>query len=74
LQVAGNWLVFRVVAHQLANPADLAQQSASIKAQLLQTKQNAAFEAFHTALIDRLTREGKIVVNPEVVQRLTKTA
>ena len=74
LQVSGNWLVFRVVAHQLANPADLAQQSASIKAQLLQTKQNAAFEAFHTALIDRLTREGKIVVNPEVVQRLTKTA
>jgi len=74
IQVAGNWLVFRVVSHQPANPADLASQAASIQTQLLQTKQNAAFEAFHKALVDRLTKEGKISVNQEVVRRLTKSA
>lgn len=74
VQVGGNWLVFRVVSHELANPADLAQQAASIRTQLLQTKQQAAFEAFHTALIDRLTKQGKIVINSDALQRLTKTA
>lgn len=73
LQVGGNWIVFRVVSHQPANPADLAQQAASIQTQLLQTKQNAAFEAFHDALVARLTAERKITINDEVMQRLTKS-
>ena len=38
----------------LPNPDDLAKQRDDIQQQLLQTKQNAAFDAFHTALIDRL--------------------
>jgi peptidyl-prolyl cis-trans isomerase D len=74
LEVAGNWLVFRVVSHQPADPTDLAQQSAAIQAQLLQTKQNAAFEAFHNSLIDRLRKEGKIVINADAVERLTKSS
>lgn len=74
LQVGGNWIVFRVVAHQPANPADLAQQSASIQTQLLQTKQTAAFEAFHDALIARLKAEHKITFNDDVMQRLTKAS
>ena len=74
LQVAGDWIVFHVVSHQLANPADFPQQSAAIQTQLLQTKQSAAFEAFHNALIDRLTKQGKIAINAEVMQRLTKSS
>jgi len=73
-QLAGNWLVYRVVGHQPANPADLATQSDQIKQQLLQAKQTAAFEAFRTALEDRLKKEGKLVINADVMKRLSRTS
>ncbi len=72
-QTSGNWLVYRVVAHEAANPADLAKQGAEIKQQLLQSKQAAAFEAFRIALEDRLKKEGKLTINSDVVKRLTKS-
>lgn len=70
--VGGNWLVYDVVAHQSANPDDLAKQKPDIQQQLLQSKQDAAFDAFKTALEDRLKQEGKLTINSEVVQRLTQ--
>lgn len=70
--VGGNWLVYDVVAHQSANPDDLAKQKPDIQQQLLQSKQEAAFDAFKTALEDRLKQEGKLTINSEVVQRLTQ--
>jgi peptidyl-prolyl cis-trans isomerase D len=72
-QVGGNWLVYRIVAHESANMDDLAKQQQDIQQQLLQDKQNAAFEAFHTALEDRLKKEGKLTINAEAVQRLTRS-
>jgi peptidyl-prolyl cis-trans isomerase D len=73
-QVAGNWLVYRVVGHQPANPADLATQSDQIKQQLLQAKQTAAFEAFRAALEDRLKTEGKLTINADAMKRLSRTS
>jgi peptidyl-prolyl cis-trans isomerase D len=73
-QVAGNWLVYRIVAHQPANPEDLAKQTDQIKQQLLQAKQTAAFEAFRTALEDRLKQEGKLVINADAMKRLSRTS
>jgi peptidyl-prolyl cis-trans isomerase D len=73
-QVAGNWLVYRVVGHQPANPADLATQSDQIKQQLLQAKQTAAFEAFRTALEDRLKTEGKLTINADAMKRLSRSS
>jgi len=73
-QVAGNWLVYRVVGHQPANPADLANQSEQIKQQLLQAKQTAAFEAFRAALEDRLKNEGKLVINADAMKRLSRAS
>ncbi|HLV95123.1 MAG TPA: peptidyl-prolyl cis-trans isomerase, partial [Candidatus Acidoferrales bacterium] len=70
-QVGGNWLVYRVMAHESADPADLAKQKSEIEQQILQSKQSAAFDAFKTALEDRLKHEGKLSINAEVVQRLT---
>ena len=64
-QIGENWIVFRIVAHELPNPDDLAKQTDDIQQQLLQTKQNAAFDAFHTALIDRLKKEGKLTINAD---------
>jgi peptidyl-prolyl cis-trans isomerase D len=70
-QLAGNWFVYRIVGHTPANMADLPPQVAQIRAQVLQQKQSAAFEAFRTALEDRLKAEGKLSINPEMVKRLT---
>jgi peptidyl-prolyl cis-trans isomerase D len=73
-QVGGNWLVYRVVAHQPVNPEDLATQSEPMKQQLTQAKQAAAFDAFRTALEDRLKKEGKLNINAEAMKRLSHTS
>lgn len=73
-QIAGNWLVYRVVGHQPVNPSELAAQSEQIRQQLLQTKQSAAFDAFRSALEDRLKKEGKLVINEEAMKRLTRAS
>lgn len=70
--VGDNWIVYRVVSHDNPNPADFAKQGDEIQQQLLQTKQNAAFEAFRAALVDRLKREGKLTINSDVMKRITQ--
>ena len=73
-QIAGNWLVYRIVGHEPVHPEDLAKQSDEIKQQLLQTKQTAAFESFKTALEDRLKKEGKLTMSPDALKRLTRSS
>jgi peptidyl-prolyl cis-trans isomerase D len=73
-QVGGNWLVYRVVSHQPVNPEDLAAQSEQIRQQLTQAKQAAAFDAFRTALEDRLKKEGKLNINADAMKRLSRTS
>jgi peptidyl-prolyl cis-trans isomerase D len=73
-QNGDNWLVFRVVSHDAPNPDDLAKQKDQIEHQLLQTRQNAAFEAFRTTLLDRLKKDGKLTINTEVVRRVTRSS
>ncbi|HXJ16283.1 MAG TPA: peptidyl-prolyl cis-trans isomerase [Candidatus Polarisedimenticolia bacterium] len=73
-QVGDNWLVYRVVSHDAPNPVDLAKQEDAIKQQILQTKKDAAFEAFHTALVDRLKQEGKLTINSEAMKRVTRSS
>ena len=70
-QSGENWIVFRAAAHDQAKTEDLAKQKDDIQQQLLQTKQNAAFDAFHTALIDRLKKEGKLTINADAMNRVT---
>ncbi|MFZ0083689.1 MAG: hypothetical protein WAK78_00235, partial [Candidatus Acidiferrales bacterium] len=72
-QVAGNWLVYRVAAHEPVNDSELSAQSDQIKQQLLQSKQGAAFDAFRTALEDRLKKEGKLEINADAMKRLTRS-
>jgi peptidyl-prolyl cis-trans isomerase D len=71
MQIAGNWIVYKVIGHEAVNLADLAQQHDQIKQELLQSKQLAAFDAFRTALEDRLKAEGKIKINADAVKRIT---
>src|ERR1700678_3221605 len=69
--VTGNWLVYRVAAHEPVNDAAVVLQADQIRQQLLQSKQNAAFEAFRVALEDRLRKEGKLTINADAMKRLT---
>ncbi len=71
--LGGNWLVSRVSNRQEANPEDLAKQSTQIEQSLLQTKREAAFDAFRKGLEDRLRRDGKLAINAEVMKRLTSS-
>jgi parvulin-like peptidyl-prolyl isomerase len=73
-QVAGNWLVYTVVAHQPVDEKELILQADQIRQQLLQAKQSAAFDAFRTALEDRLKKEGKLVINAEAMKRFTRSS
>jgi peptidyl-prolyl cis-trans isomerase D len=70
-QTGENWVVFRTVSHEAPNPEDIAKQKGDIEQQLLQTRQNAAFDAFRTSLIDQLKKDGKITINAEAMNRVT---
>src|SRR5271170_1907424 len=70
-QSGENLIVFKATAHEAPNPDDLAKQKADIEQQLLQTKQNAAFEAFRTTLLDQMKKEGKLTINADQMNRIT---
>lgn len=69
--VSGNWVVYQVKAKQPVNEADFAKAKDSIQQQILQDKQNAAFEAFRAALEARYAKEGKLVINSQNMKTLT---
>jgi peptidyl-prolyl cis-trans isomerase D len=71
LNITGNWVVYRVQAKDTPNPVELAAQHDAIQKQLLQQKQDAAYEAFRASLQDQLKREGKLVIHNDVMTRLT---
>jgi peptidyl-prolyl cis-trans isomerase D len=72
-QVAGNWLVYRIVGHEPVIQSAMILQADQIRQQLLQTKQTAAYDAFRTALEDRLKREGKLTINADAMKRLSRS-
>ncbi|HXJ03454.1 MAG TPA: peptidylprolyl isomerase [Candidatus Acidoferrum sp.] len=65
LNLSANWLVYKVVDKQEPNPADFEKQKKEITDTVLQNKRSLAFEAFRTALEDRLKKEGKLQIMPD---------
>ncbi len=65
LELGSNWLVYRVASKQEPNPDDFQKQKKDLTEQVLQNKRSLAFEAFQTALGDRLKQEGKLKLMPE---------
>jgi hypothetical protein len=53
------------VDKQEPNPADFEKQKKEITDAVLQNKRSIAFEAFQTALEDRLKKEGKLQLMPD---------
>ena len=69
--VGGNWVVYDVTSHEEPKPEELILQRTQLEQQLLQTKRSAAFEAFQTALKDRLTKDGKLVIDQTNLKALS---
>jgi peptidyl-prolyl cis-trans isomerase D len=65
LSLGQNWLVYRVAEKTEANLANFDKQKKQLTEELLQSKRNLAFEAFRTALDNRLKEEGKLKLMPE---------
>jgi peptidyl-prolyl cis-trans isomerase D len=65
LNLGQNWLVYRVAEKEEPNPADFDKQKKELTEAVLQSKRSLAFEAFRTALEDRLKQEGKLKLMPE---------
>jgi peptidyl-prolyl cis-trans isomerase D len=65
LSMGQNWLVYRVAEKTEANPADFDKQKTTLAKELLDSKRKLAFEAFQTALDNRLKQEGKLKLMPE---------
>ena len=71
LPVAANWVVYRIVTHDNPKMEELILQKPQLEQQLLQTKQQASYDAFKTALQERLKSEGKIVIDAANLKAIT---
>ena len=65
LTLGQNWLVYQVLEKQEPNPADFEKQKKDLTEEALQAKRSLAYEAFRTALDERLKQEGKLKLMPE---------
>ena len=71
--VAGAQVIGKVVARTPANLADLPKQSDTIRAELRQKKMADRSTLFEEGLKKRLTAEGKLKINQDVLSRLVQS-
>ena len=67
-----NWVVYGVVEREEAKAEELEKQRKEIEEQLHQTKRSLAYEAFRSALQERMKREGRLHINTENFKRLAQ--
>jgi peptidyl-prolyl cis-trans isomerase D len=65
LVLGANRVVYQVVSKEEPNPADFDKQVKDLTQTVVQNKRTAAFDAFRTALDNRLKQEGKLKTYPE---------
>jgi peptidyl-prolyl cis-trans isomerase D len=65
LSLGQNWFVYRLAEKVEADPANFEAQKKQLTEELLQSKREMAFEAFRSALSERLLKEGKLKLMPD---------
>lgn len=65
LNLGVNWIVYKVASKQEPNPDDFEKKKKELTDQVLQSKKSMAFQAFRTAVENRLKQEGKFQEMPE---------
>ncbi len=63
--IGQNWIVYDLVSKTEANPADFEKQRRTVTDNLLQSKRSLVFEAFRSALEERMKAEGKLKLMPD---------
>ena len=71
--IGGNQVVAKTVAKTAADASLLAAQSAGIRSELKQQKENDRVQFFQDGLKKRLEQEGKLKVRQDVVTRLVQS-
>jgi len=71
LALGSNWLVYKVADKQEPNQADFDKQKKEITDSVLENKRSIAFDAFRTALEERLKKDGKLQLMPEKLRSIT---
>lgn len=72
LSIGTNWLVYRVADREEPKQADFEKQLRELTEQVLQNKRRLAYEAFRTALEQRLRQEGKVRINVDRMKTFGK--
>ena len=62
LNLGNNWMVYQVVEKEVPNPADFDKQKKALTQDVVQNKRGLAFEAFRTALQERLKKDGTLKI------------
>lgn len=62
VSVGTNWVVYQVAEKTEPNPDDFEKQKKTLTDNLLNQKRTLAFDAFHSALEERLKQEGKLKI------------
>ena len=65
MSLGQNWFVYRLAEKVEADPANFEAQKKQLTEELLQSKREMAFDAFRSALSDRLLKEGKLKLMPD---------
>ena len=65
MSLGQNWFVYRIAEKVEPDPANFEAQRKQLTDELLQSKREVAFEAFHSALSERLKQEGKLKLMPD---------
>lgn len=65
VSIGPNWVVYQVDDKTEPNPDDFEKQKKTLTDNLLQQKRTLAFDAFRSALEDRLKQEGKLKLFPD---------
>ena len=71
LALGNNWLVYKIADKQEPNQADFDKQKKEITDSVLENKRSVAFDAFRTALEERLKKDGKLQLMPEKLRTIT---
>ncbi|MGH9775786.1 MAG: peptidylprolyl isomerase [Candidatus Acidiferrales bacterium] len=69
--IGANWVVYQLKSRQEPTAEEFAKMRPGIEQQVLQTKREAAFEAFRDDLTARLKQQGIIVTNADALKRLS---
>ncbi len=70
LNLGSSWVIYRVADRKQAQAEDLEKQRVGIQQDLLQAKQQLAYESFRTNLKERMRQEGKLRFNEDNLRRL----